>query len=199
MNSSQSTRQYIEIALFGAIGGALEAVLGSITYSFRFIPFVGLIPATALIFVLSAFYTKNHCIRDVAYCGATIAVLKLLSPGGTSIFPIIGVLAETCIICLIFWIIPGKRLIRILIAGATISLWPICHKIIHLSVFLGIAAPEIIYEFATKSGGLLGTENTGIFWLLLPIILFHFFIGAAGAFLGWLLGKKLHTFRTQQS
>jgi len=191
MNNSQRTRQYVEIALFGAVGGALEAVLGSITHSFRFIPFAGLIPATALIFILAVFFTRNNSVRNIAFCGATIAVLKLLSPIGSSLFPVAGVLIETTIICLIFLIIPGPVLIRIMIAGAAISLWPVCHKIIHLTIFMDIASSEAINNLAAKLSNYFGTENMGIAWVILPLILLHFTIGATGGALGWLIGKKL--------
>lgn len=195
MDHTNTTRQYVDIALFGAAGGALEAVLGTITHWFRFIPFAGLIPTAALIGVLTAFYIFSRSTRDVMYCGIVVAFLKMLSPGGIVLIAVFSVLVETVLFCVIIKLVPGPTSLRLIVTGASISLWPIVHKIIKLIVFLGIAAPEAIDDILSKLTLFFESFHlsTGVIIGLVPVI--HMGVGITAAMVGKTIGTRLKAHR----
>jgi len=190
------TRRYVDIALFSAIGGILEASLGTLVHTFRLVPFAGVLPTAALITVLSALYAYRHSAKDVLRCGTVIALLKFLSPGGTTLFSVGAVLVETIMFSSGLSLLHSLSVrIRLVISALPVIIWPVIQRILVLFLFVGITAPELLNSLMRWTD--FKTDSHWLFYIvLISIFLAHAVAGATAAFVGWLLGIKLDRFRT---
>jgi len=191
-----NTRRFVDIALFSAIGAILEAAFGSISHTFRMIPFSGLIPTTALITVFSALYAYRRSAPDIMLCGVVIALLKLLSPGGNSLFAISAVLIESGLMVLGLRILPGSHRIGLVVTACFVSLWPVFQRVLILIFFIGITLNDVFSEINKITVPLIPKDATSLLLILTMIAALHFTSGMASALLGWHLGSRLNLTQT---
>lgn len=185
------TRRYVDIALFSAAGSVLEIFFGSIAHTLRIIPFSGLFPATALIMVLAALYAYRRSAGDIIFCGTVIALLKLLSPGGTGIFSISGVLIETGLMAIPLRFMRGSLLLRVMSSGMLVSVWPVIQRLLILTLFVGVTMGETLRKICSLLNMDTINNHPAAAVILLLILVIHAVAGAAGALIGWRLGQQL--------
>ncbi|MBL7192004.1 hypothetical protein ISS30_09935 [bacterium] len=125
-------RRTAYLAVFGAVWGGMEMVMGGILHSMQ-IPLRGMIMSTIGAFILCAGRLWIGGRGTAVSIGVITAFLKLFSIGGLVLSPAIAIIMESLIAEIVFDIMGAKRL-SCLISGMGIVFYSIPHKIFSLLV-----------------------------------------------------------------
>lgn len=179
---------WLKAAILGSLWASFEIVLGNFVHSMR-IPFGGQFMASlSVILLISALQIWNHK-GLIIRAGMICALMKLLSPGIKIFGPMIAIFAEAALLELGILLF-GKNIAGYMLGGGLAITWTLLQRIFNYLMLYGMNLVLLynnIYEYALKSLPF----SSGSPWIpIIILIILYMIMGAAAAYIGYLLGKK---------
>lgn len=190
--SSYTVRNWVTISLFGALWGAVELGLGSALHAVfppqadTFLTGVilgGIGAAVAL--------TGRHFVTrrwSVLLIGVVAALIKLLSPGGVKLGPVVAILVESALMEMALLAARVPRLWAFIAGGALAVGWNLPHKFLMMRLLYGKGIVEVYGQMVREGSQALGLDVSAAVWILLILLLVRLAVGAAGGWIAWGLG-----------
>ena len=190
---SYTLRDWVYIAVFGALWGALELTLGAYLHVL-FPPlantfFTGLIMAGigALIALVGRTFVPRT--GAVLFIGIITALLKVLSLGGVKIGPVVAILAEVVLMELALLSKTSPARWRYVLAGALAVAWNFFHKFVMMRLLYGQGISEVYVKMVKEGSQTLGLDVSQAVAIIMVLFLFRVIVGAVAGWLGWDLGR----------
>jgi len=191
--TSYTVRDWVYIAVFGALWGALELTLGAYLHVL-FPPlantfFTGLIMAGigALIALVGRTFVPQT--GAVLFIGIVTALLKVLSLGGAKIGPVVAILAEVILMELALLSKASPARWRYVLAGALAVAWNFFHKFVMMRLLYGKGIGEVYVKMVKEGSQTLGLDVRQAVAIIVVLFLFRVIVGAVAGWLGWDLGR----------
>jgi ABC-type thiamin/hydroxymethylpyrimidine transport system permease subunit len=191
-----TTRDWVYIAVFGALWGAIEITLGAYLHVI-FPPLadtflVGVIMAgLGGIIALTGRHFVPHT-GSVLMIGVVTALLKALSLGGVKIGPMVAILAESLLMeaGLVLAQPRMRRRTRMgfALAGALAVSWNFFHKFVMMRLLFGKRVSEVAVNMVKDGNKLLGLDVRYSIAILVVLFTVRLVVGAAAGWLAWDLG-----------
>ena len=203
-----TTRDWVYIAVFGALWGGIEITLGAYLHVI-FPPLAD----TFLVGVILAgmggliALTGRHFVPhtgSVLMIGVVTALLKALSLGGVKIGPMVAILAESLLIeaGLVLSRVEGLLLAPIkfgtpsrepsrwgfALAGALAVSWNFFHKFVMMRLLFGKGISEVAVKMVKDGNKLLGLDVRYSIAILVILLFIRLVVGAVAGWLAWDLG-----------
>jgi hypothetical protein len=190
---SYTVRDWVYVAVFGALWGALELTLGAYLHVL-FPPladtfFTGLIMAG--IGAVVALVGRTFVPRPGAVLGIGIvtALLKVLSLGGVKIGPVVAILAEAALMELALLSKAPPTRWRYVLAGTLAVSWNFFHKFMMMRLLYGQGITEVYVKMVQDGSQTLGMDVGQAVAVIGVLFLFRVVVGAVGGWLAWDLGR----------
>lgn len=190
---SYTVRDWVYVAVFGALWGALELTLGAYLHVL-FPPladtfFTGLIMAG--IGAVVALVGRTFVPRPGAVLGIGIvtALLKVLSLGGVKIGPVVAILAEAALMELALLSKASPTRWRYVLAGILAVSWNFIHKFIMMRLLYGQGITEVYVQMIQDGSQTLGMDVRQAVAIIGVLFLFRVAVGAVSGWLAWDLGR----------
>ena len=190
---SYTVRDWVYIAVFGALWGALELTLGAYLHVL-FPPlantfFTGLIMAG--IGALIALVGRTFVPRTGAVLGIGIitALLKVLSLGGAKIGPVVAILAEVILMELALLSKASPARWRYVLAGTLAVAWNFFHKFVMMRLLYGKGIGAVYVKMVKEGSQTLGLDVRQAVAIIVVLFLLRVIVGAVAGWLGWDLGR----------
>jgi ABC-type thiamin/hydroxymethylpyrimidine transport system permease subunit len=190
---SYTVRDWVYVAVFGALWGALELSLGAYLHVL-FPPladtfFTGLIMAG--IGAVVALVGRTFVPRPGAVLGIGIvtALVKVLSLGGVKIGPVVAILAEAVLMELALLSKASPTRWRYVLAGILAVSWNFIHKFIMMRLLYGKGITEVYVKMIQDGSQTLGMDVRQAVAIIGVLFLFRVAVGAVGGWLAWDLGR----------
>jgi ABC-type thiamin/hydroxymethylpyrimidine transport system permease subunit len=194
-----TTRDWVYIAVFGALWGAIEITLGAYLHVI-FPPLAD----TFLVGVIMAgvgsiiALTGRHFVPrtgSVLMIGVVTALLKALSLGGVKIGPMVAILAESLLIE-VGLLAPNKFRTPshqpsrwgFALAGALAVSWNFFHKFVMMRLLFGRGVSEVAVKMVKDSSKLLDLDVRYSIAILAALLFVRLIVGAVAGWLAWDLG-----------
>jgi hypothetical protein len=178
-------------ALFGALWGIIETVLGTALHAAH-VPFRGLILSCVATVVLVCTKEFARYRGSLVMTGAVAMAIKGLSGGGLVFNPMLAIFLESVIAESIFSLF-GIRRLSALVAGSLVVLYTYLHGILAQGVFFGF---DIYTVYARAVALVIGTTNVDasfVWRMLLLLAACHIFLGVVAAWFGWNVAQRTRT------
>ena len=190
---SYTVRDWVYIAVFGALWGALELTLGAYLHVL-FPPlantfFTGLIMAgigAVIALVGRTFVPRTGA---VLFIGIITALLKVLSLGGVKIGPVVAILAEVILMELALLSRTSPARWRYVLAGALAVAWNFFHKFVMMRLLYGQGISEVYVKMVKEGSQTLGLDVRQAVAIIVVLFLLRVAVGAVAGWLGWDLGR----------
>ncbi|RLC72733.1 MAG: hypothetical protein DRI81_15960 [Chloroflexi bacterium] len=188
--SSYTTRSWVTIGLFGALWGAVEIVLGSYLHL--------ILPPQADTFLIGVLLggigvavalTGRHFASNrgsVFFISVVTALLKLLSPGGIKIGPLVAILAEGVLMEAVLWVASTRW--TFLLGGALAIAWNLPHKFIMMRLLFGKGFTQVFTKMVQDGSQTLGLDVSAAWLILAVLLLIRLSVGAISGWSAWKLG-----------
>lgn len=189
--SSYTTRDWVTIGLFGALWGVVETTLGTylniIFPSFTNTFFKGVILGGigVAIALTGRFFVQKR--GSVFLIGVITALLKILSPGGSRIGPMLAIVMESVMMEIILSA-AGMRRWAFLLGGALAVGWNFPHKFIMMGLMYGRNVVQVYNQLARYGGQMLGLDASAAFLILAILLLVRLIAGGIAGWSAWALG-----------
>ena len=187
-----SVRDWVNVAVFGALWGALEMTLGAYLHvifpSLADTFFTGLIMAgigAVIALVGRTFVPRTGA---VLFIGVITAILKVFGLGGMVIGTVVAILAEAILIELALLTKKSPPRWRYVLAGTLAVSWNFFHKFIMMRIIYGKNITQVYTKMVQDGSATLNIEMTHAIWIIIVLFLFRAAVGAAAGWLGWDLG-----------
>jgi len=187
-----TTRDWVYIAVFGALWGAIEITLGAYLHVI-FPPLadtflVGVIMAgLGGIIALTGRHFVPHT-GSVLMIGVVTALLKALSLGGVKIGPMVAILAESLLIEAGLLLTRQPSRWGFTLAGALAVSWNFFHKFVMMRLLFGEGIYEVAVKMIKDGNKLLGLDVRYSIAILVILLFIRLVIGAVAGWLAWDLG-----------
>ena len=125
----------------------------------------------------------------VFFIGVVTALLKLLSPGGVKIGPMVAILAEGALMEAALWAAQTRW--TFLLGGALAVGWNLPHKFIMMRLLFGKNITQVYTRMVQEGSQTLRLDESAA-WLILAILLLVRLVGGAiGGWMAWKLGSAV--------
>jgi hypothetical protein len=198
-----TTRDWVYIAVFGALWGAIEITLGAYLHVI-FPPLadtflVGVIMAgLGAIIALTGRHFVPHT-GSVLMIGVVTALLKALSLGGVKIGPMVAILAESLLMEAGLFLVGfdtlrystqarGPTRWAFALAGALAVSWNFFHKFVMMRLLFGQGVSEVAVTMVKDGSKLLGLDVRYSIAILVVLLFIRLVVGAVAGWLAWDLG-----------
>jgi ABC-type thiamin/hydroxymethylpyrimidine transport system permease subunit len=187
-----TTRDWVYIAVFGALWGAIEITLGAYLHVI-FPPLAD----TFLVGVIMAglggliALTGRHFVPhtgSVLMIGVVTALLKALSLGGVKIGPMVAILAESLLIEAGLLLTRQPSRWGFTLAGALAVSWNFFHKFVMMRLLFGQGVSEVAVKMVDDGSALLGFDVRYSIAILVILLFIRLVVGAVAGWLAWDLG-----------
>jgi hypothetical protein len=190
---SYTVRDWVYVAVFGALWGALELSLGAYLHVL-FPPladtfFTGLIMAGIGAVVALVGRTFVPRLGAVLGIGIVTALLKVLSLGGVKIGPVVAILAEAALMELALLSKASPTRWRYVLAGILAVSWNFFHKFMMMRLLYGQGVTEVYVQMIQDGSQTLGMDAGQAVAIIGVLFLFRVVVGAVGGWLAWDLGQ----------
>ena len=190
---SFTVRDWVYVAVFGALWGALELTLGAYLHVL-FPPlantfFTGLIMAglgAVIALVGRTFVPRPGAVLGI---GIVTALLKVVSLGGVKVGPVVAILAEAILMELALLSKRPPTRWRYVLAGTLAVSWNFFHKFIMMRLLFGQGIAEVYVKMVKEGSQTLGLDARYAVAIIGVLFLFRVVVGAAGGWLAWDLGR----------
>lgn len=187
-----SLRDWVYVAVFGALWGAAELTLGA--YLHVLFPPVANTFVTGLIMAglgaVIAMVGRQFVPRGgaVFMIGVITVLLKTLSLGGIIIGPVVAILAEALLIELTLTLAQQPVRRHFVLAGSLAVSWNFFHKFIMMRILYGRGIEQVYVKMVVDGSKVLGIDvNYGLLVIGL-LFLMRVAVGAVAGWLAWDLG-----------
>jgi hypothetical protein len=188
MKQLESYRFWAYAATFGALWGAVEITAGSFLHAIK-LPFgsVGLAGlGVALVVTLRILMPVRGI---VLAAGMVCACVKLLSPAGAVVGPMVGIMMESLLVELV--LLPaGANYVSCAMAGTLACLWTITQKLITQTLFFGSPVIGIYKGVAKQAERFLHLPATGGVFVVVVFLCVVSLIGISFGIVGQRVGKR---------
>jgi ABC-type thiamin/hydroxymethylpyrimidine transport system permease subunit len=190
---SFTVRDWVYVAVFGALWGTLEMTLGAYLHVL-FPPladtfFVGLIMAGlgAVIALVGRYFVPRT--GAVLSIGVIAALLKTVSVGGVKIGPVVAILAEAILMeaALLSRTSPVRW--RYVLAGGLAVSWNFFHKFVMMRLLYGTGIAEVYLKMIQDGSQVLGLDVGYTVAIIGILFAARVAVGAAAGWLAWELGR----------
>ena len=192
--TARLSETWLKAAVVGSLWASFEIIIGSFLHNLRF-PFAGTILSFASVGLVIAFLQVWDNKGLVWRAGLIAALLKSMSPSAIILGPMIGIFTEALIIET-FILLFGRNILAYILGGAVAVLSALFHKVVSLLVTYGfdlVIIVEQLYKYIIKQLGFMEGDPV----LLINIVmLIYMMVGATGAVLGYLGGRKALRYET---
>ena len=184
--SEYRVRDWVSIGLFGALWGVVEATLGSAlnvafpSFTNTFFKGVILGGIGVAIALVGRFFVQKR--GSVFFIGVVTALLKLLSPGGATIGPMLAILMESILMEAVLSLTGDPGRWAYTLAGALAVGWNFPHKFVMMRIMYGRRIGEV-YAMVVKDGSEMLGLDVGLALLILALLLVVRLV--AGGIAGW--------------
>jgi hypothetical protein len=185
-----TTRDLVNIAVFGTVWGLIEISLGTVLKSLN-IPMSGLVlGALGLVVVLTGR-------RFVPYRGATLfmgiiaMLLKLFSLGGVVIGPMIGILSEALLAELVLSAAPRPGRLVFVLAGMLGVVSTVLQPFVTGPLLFGRTILVVWLDLIDRASYVLGLDPKAVWIVLLVYVGIHLLVGGLAGWAAWDAGKLL--------
>ena len=187
-----TVRDWVYVAVFGALWGAAELTLGSYLHVL-FPPLadtfiIGLVMAglgAIIVLVGRQFVPRTGA---VLMMGIVTALLKTLSLGGVVIGPIVAILAESVLIEATLLLAHPPTRWHFVLAGALAVSWNFFHKFIMMRLLYGKGIEAVYRQMIVDGSKVLHVDMRYGLAILLILFLVRVIVGALAGWLAWDLG-----------
>jgi len=187
-----TTRDWVYIAVFGALWGAIEISLGAYLHVI-FPPLADTFLVGVIMAGLGAIIalTGRHFVPytgSVLMIGVVTALLKALSLGGVKIGPMVAILAESLLIEAGFLLARQPSRWAFALAGALAVGWNFFHKFVMMRLLFGQGVSEVAVKMVKEGSQLLGLDVRYSIAILVVLFFIRLAVGAVAGWLAWDLG-----------
>jgi hypothetical protein len=187
-----SVRDWVYVAVFGALWGAAELTLGS--YLHVLLPpladtfVIGLIMAGlgAIIVLVGRQFVPR--VGAVLMMGIVTVLLKTLSLGGMVIGPIVAILAESLLIEAALLLARRPARWNFVLAGSLAVSWNFLHKFIMMRLLFGKGIEAVYVKMIVDGSNVLRIDVRYGLLILMLLFLVRIVVGALTGWLAWDLG-----------
>ena len=116
------------------------------------------------------------------------ALLKLLSPGGIKIGPVVAILVEGALMEAALWIARTPRRWAFVVGGARAVGWNLPHKFIMMWLVFGKGIVEVYTKMVQDGSQMLGLDVSAAILILAILLLVRLVVGGIGGWCAWELG-----------
>ena len=190
--SNYKTRDWVTVGLFGALWGAVEVTLGSAlniafpSFTNTFVKGVILGGIGVAIALVGRFFVQKR--GSVFFIGLITALLKLLSPGGARIGPMLAILVESVLMEAVLSLARDPRRWAYALAGALAVGWNFPHKFVMMRIMYGRRIVEV-YSMLVKDGSqMLGLDASPALLILALLLVVRLVAGGIAGWSAWALG-----------
>lgn len=193
--SSYTVRDWVTIGLFGGLWGAVELTLGSVLHA--------IFPPQASTFLtgvvmggigVTVALTGRHFVPNrgsVFLIGVVTACIKLLSPGGIKVGPVVAILIEGALMEVILWTARTPHRWAFIVGGALAVGWNLPHKFIMMRLIFGKGFVEVYTQMVQEGSQVLGMDPSVALLILAILLLIRLIVGATGGWGAWKLGSAV--------
>jgi hypothetical protein len=190
--SSYSVRSWVTVGLFGALWGVFELTLGSVLHS--------IFPPQANTFLtglvmggigVAVALTGRHFVPQrgsVLLIGVVTALVKMLSPGGIKVGPVVAIVVESALMEAVLWLARSPRRAAFSVAGALAVGWNLPHKFVMMRLLYGEGAVEVFTKMVREGSEMLGLSVSAGLLIVAILLLARLAVGAVGGWGAWELG-----------
>lgn len=158
----QRSRDLIRAASFGALWGAIEITLGGPLQAAH-VPFRGTLMTFIGIGLALVGFVLTPRPGFVMVCGATAALLRMLSPSGQPLFPMAAIILQSGLAELVLRALRYRPSPPALVAAAVAALlWDFVHPFATQAFQAGIDLPLAYIRIVRKTAAALGLEDASI-------------------------------------
>ena len=191
-----TTRDWVYIAVFGALWGAIEITLGAYLHVI-FPPLADTFLVGVIMAGLGSIIalTGRHFVPytgSVLMIGVVTALLKALSLGGVKIGPMVAILAESLLmeagLVLAQPRMRRKTRMGFALAGALAVSWNFIHKFVMMRLLFGKGVSEVAVKMVKEGNKLLGLDVRYSIAILVVLFTIRLVVGAMAGWLAWDLG-----------
>ena len=180
-------------ATFGALWGAAEITVGSFLHAIR-LPFGSVGLAGVGVALLMSLRILVPVRGIVLSAGVVCAAVKMLSPAGVIIGPMVGIMMEALLVEIA--LLPfGANVVSGAFAGVLACLWTVAQKLTTQALFFGMPVAGIYQGLAQQAERLLRLPASGglsvIVAFLLLVATFGMAFGMTGTLIGRWVSKQL--------
>jgi hypothetical protein len=188
-------RDWVYIGLFGALWGGIELSLGTILHV--------LFPPLANTFLTGLIMASIGCIIaltgrsfvpkrwSIALIGVVTALLKLISPGGVKLGPVVAIIMESLLMeagTLLF----GRRVSAgFVTAGILALVWNFFHRFVMLRILFGKKLVEVAIMMVKSGSRMLGIDEKHIVAIIAILLMVSVAAGVVSAFAALKLGGEI--------
>jgi hypothetical protein len=188
-----NTRELVLLAVFGALWGASEILLGSVLHNLK-VPFNGVILAgigLAVAMIARIFVPRKGA---TLFVGVIATILKLFSVGSVVVGPMIGILVEALLAETVLSAYPQPSRGAFMLAGSAGVLWTLVQPFATGLLLFGRNLVDIWAGVIQEGNRLLGMEASGVgivLGILLLFIAVRIAVGCLSGWVAWDVGKLL--------
>jgi hypothetical protein len=187
-----TTRDWVYIAVFGALWGAIEITLGAYLHVI-FPPLADTFLVGVILAGLGGLIalTGRHFVPhtgSVLMIGVVTALLKALSLGGVKIGPMVAILAESLLIEAGLLLTRRPTRWAFALAGALAVSWNFIHKFAMMRLLFGEGIYEVAVKMIKDGSKLLGLDVRYSIAILVTLLFIRLVVGAVAGWLAWDLG-----------
>jgi hypothetical protein len=187
-----TTRDWVYIAVFGALWGAIEMTLGAYLHV--------IFPPLADTFLLGVIMaglggiialTGRHFVPhtgSVLMIGVVTALLKALSLGGVKIGPTVAIVVESLLMEAGLLLARQPTRWGFALAGALAVSWNFFHKFAMMRLLFGQGVYEVAVNMVKDGSKLLGLDVRYSIAILVVLFVTRLVVGAVAGWLAWDLG-----------
>jgi hypothetical protein len=190
--SPYKVRDWVSIGLFGALWGVVETTLGTAlnvvfpAFSNTFLKGVILGGIGVAIALTGRFFVQKR--GSVFLIGVVTALLKLLSPGGARIGPMVAILMESVMMEAVLSLAGDPRRWAFIVGGALAVGWNLPHKFLMMRFLYGRGVFEV-YKMLVGSGSqMLGLDASMALLILGILLVVRLVAGGIAGWSAWALG-----------
>lgn len=185
-----STKELVNLAVFGALWGGIEISLGSVLKALH-LPFSGAVLAAMglpTILVARLFVPRPGA---TLFMGVIAMILKLISFGGVIFGPMIGILSEAILAELVLSSAGRPSRTAFLSAGVLGVCWTLVQPFVTGLLLFGRDMLEVWLSLLSQGGRLLGLGTGAAAWVMAVLLILHILLGILCGWLAWEAGKQL--------
>jgi hypothetical protein len=189
---SYRVRDWVTIGLFGALWGIVETALGSylnvIFPSFTNTFFKGVILGGigVTIALTGRFFVQKR--GSLLLIGVVTALLKLLSPAGGKIGPVVAILMESVMMEAALLLVRDPRRWAFVLGGALAVAWNFPHKFLMMGLMYGRNMGEVYRMLVEDGSQMLGLDASLAVLILVVLVGVRLIVGGISGWSAWALG-----------
>lgn len=193
--SSYDVRDWVTIGLFGALWGVVETTLGSylnvIFPAFTNTFFKGVILAGigVAIALTGRFFVQKR--GSLVLIGVITALLKLLSPAGAKIGPVVAILLQSVIMELVVSLAGDPRRWAFVLGGALAVAWNFPHKFLMMGLMYGRNMVEVYRMLVENGSQILGVDASFAVAILAVLLGVRLVVGGISGWSAWAVGSAV--------